>query len=388
MDRYNVAIIGGGGTGAAAAYDLTLRGLKVALFEHGELTSGTTGRHHGQLHSGARYVLGDINIARECMAETLILRRIAKDCIEYNQGLFLALNEEDCALTAPFVEACLSAGIPARELPVGSALAMESRINPKTKRAVLVPDGTIDAYRLAMAFFASAKAQGARIYHFSEVVGIDVTSGTVKSLLIHDLLNGREYRVAADAVINASGPWADRVAALAGIEVPVTAAVGTMVAVEGRITNMVVSRLRRPGDGDIIVPQRRLSIIGSTQRNTDKPDGLQPQKEEVEFLLAAADELVPGFSRQPFRAAWSAARPLAGRGNDDGRAISRDIAVFDHGPLDGVRGFFSIIGGKATTLRIMGEKVSDAVASYLGVQVASSSADQALLPHSAYWRLP
>jgi len=388
MDRYDVAIIGGGGTGAAAAYDLTLRGFKVALFERGELTSGTTGRHHGQLHSGARYALGDVNIARECMSETLILRRIAHDCIEYNQGLFLALNEEDCALTDPFVEACISAGIPAREIPVGEALSMEARINPKAERAVLVPDGTIDAYRLAMAFFASAKARGATIRHFSEVIGIDVVSGTVGSLLIHDLLNGREYRVQADAVINAAGPWSNRVAALAGIDVPVTAAAGSMVAVEGRIVNMVISRLRRPGDGDIVVPQRRLSIIGSTQQKTDNPDGLQPEREEVAFLLSAADELVPGFSLQPLRAAWSAARPLAGRTGDDGRAISRDIAIYDHGSLDGVKGLFSIIGGKATTLRIMGEKVADAVAGFLGVPVACSSADHALLPHSAYWRLP
>jgi glycerol-3-phosphate dehydrogenase len=388
MDRYDVAIIGGGGTGAAAAYDLTLRGLKVVLFERGELTSGTTGRHHGQLHSGARYALGDVNIARECMAETLILRRMAPDSIEYNQGLFLALNDDDCALADSFVEACLSAGIPAREIPVGQALSMESRINPKAKRAVLVPDGTIDAYRLAMGFFASAKARGARIHHFSEVTGIDIVAGSVGSLLIHDLLNGREYRVRADAVINAAGPWSNRVAALAGIDVPVTAAVGTMVAVEGRLTNMVVSRLRRPGDGDIVVPQRRLSIIGSTQRKTDNPDGLKPEREEVAFLLAAADELVPGFSLQAFRAAWSAARPLAGRAADDGRAISRDIAVFDHGSVDGVKGLFSIIGGKATTLRIMGKKVADAVAGYLGVSVPCCSEDQVLLPHGAYWRLP
>ena len=151
---------------------------------------------------------------------------------------------------------------------------------------------------------------------------------------------------------------------------------------------MIISRLRRPGDGDIVVPQRRLSIIGSTQRKTDNPDGLQPEREEVALLLAAADELVPGFSLQAFRAAWSAARPLAGRTADDGRAISRDIAVFDHGSLDGVKGLFSIVGGKATTLRVMGEKVADAVANYLGVTGACSSADQVLLPHSAYWRLP
>ena len=82
-----VCIIGGGGTGAALAYDLSLRGLSVILYEKGEFTSGTTGRHHGQLHSGARYAVADRAIARECMEETLILRRIVPEAIEYNGGV-------------------------------------------------------------------------------------------------------------------------------------------------------------------------------------------------------------------------------------------------------------------------------------------------------------
>jgi glycerol-3-phosphate dehydrogenase len=81
MDRIRACIIGGGGTGAALAWDLAQRGFAVSLFEKGELCSGTTGRHHGQLHCGARYATGDRNIARECYAETLILRRIAREAI-------------------------------------------------------------------------------------------------------------------------------------------------------------------------------------------------------------------------------------------------------------------------------------------------------------------
>ena len=60
----HIAVIGGGGTGAALSHDLTLRGFRVTLLERGALTSGTTGRHHGQLHSGARYAVRDPAIAR------------------------------------------------------------------------------------------------------------------------------------------------------------------------------------------------------------------------------------------------------------------------------------------------------------------------------------
>ena len=90
-----ILIIGGGGTGAALAHDLALRGYSVSLFEKGPLLSGTTGRHHGLLHSGARYAVNDPEAAKECIAENRILRRLVPDAIEQNGGLFLALNNED-----------------------------------------------------------------------------------------------------------------------------------------------------------------------------------------------------------------------------------------------------------------------------------------------------
>jgi glycerol-3-phosphate dehydrogenase len=68
MDAPQVVIVGGGDTGGALAHDLVLRGLQVTLVERGELTSGTTGRHHGLLHSGARYAVNDPESAVECIA--------------------------------------------------------------------------------------------------------------------------------------------------------------------------------------------------------------------------------------------------------------------------------------------------------------------------------
>jgi glycerol-3-phosphate dehydrogenase len=71
-----IIIIGGGGTGAALAHDLALRGFRVSLFEKGQLLCGSSGRHHGLLHSGARYAVHDAEAARECIAENQILRCI------------------------------------------------------------------------------------------------------------------------------------------------------------------------------------------------------------------------------------------------------------------------------------------------------------------------
>ena len=85
-DMEKIIIIGGGGTGAALAHDLSLRGFSVSLFEKGPLLSGTTGRHHGLLHSGARYAVNDPEAARECIEENTILRKIAPDALEQNGG--------------------------------------------------------------------------------------------------------------------------------------------------------------------------------------------------------------------------------------------------------------------------------------------------------------
>src|SRR5919201_1029065 len=90
---FHVLIVGGGGTGGALAHDLTLRGLKVTLVERGEFTSGTTGRHHGLLHSGARYAVGDRESAVECIEENVLLRKIAPGSFEENDGLFVAVTD-------------------------------------------------------------------------------------------------------------------------------------------------------------------------------------------------------------------------------------------------------------------------------------------------------
>ena len=379
-----VCIIGGGGTGGALAWDLVLRGLDVVLLERGELTSGTTGRHHGQLHSGARYAWADRRIARECFEETLVLRRIVPEAIEFNGGFFIALTDAEADLVPEFLDACAESGIPACEVPAARALELEPGMNPGLRRAVWVPDGSFDAFRLPLAFFAAAKSLGADIRPWCEVASLEVSGGRVVAARVVDRGGEApiEYRLEADWFVSAAGAWAGQVAALAGLDVPITPAPGTMVAVRGRFTDRVVSRLRHPSDGDIVVPQRGLSIIGSTQRVTNNPDSLLPPREEVAALLADGAALVPAFAGAAVHAAWSAARPLAGiagpaapdEADADGRSLSRDFAVLDHETRDGIAGLSTIIGGKATVLRAMAEKTADAVCAKLGITAPCETA--------------
>jgi glycerol-3-phosphate dehydrogenase len=399
MTSSHVIVIGGGGTGAALAYDLSLRGFRVTLLERGELTCGTTGRHHGQLHCGARYAVGDRDIGRECMRESAILRRIVPDSIEFNYGLFVALSEEDEGYTDTFVEACRDCSIPTRLLAAKQALAMEPRLNPRLRLAVQVPDGSMDAWRLALQFFAAAQGAGAEVRNFSEVVALKLENpvseaggsagrSRVTGVRVRDHRSGGEYELQADLVVNATGAWSRKTASMAGVEIAVSPSPGTMVAVKGRLTNMMISRLHPPGDGDIIVPQRNLSIIGSTQWLTEDPEDVRVPGRDVEHLLDCAAEMVPAFREAAFHAAWAAPRPLVGEaGGEAGlRSLSRDFSLIDHGETDGVDRFLSIIGGKATTLRGMAEITADRVCEQLGIEAACRTAETVLPPARSYYK--
>ena len=96
-------VIIGGGIGGAIAHDLALRGFSVVVLEKGELCCGSTGRHHGLLHSGARYALHDVATAAECMTENRILRAIAPQAVEQNDGLFVALDDADMVHYKQFI---------------------------------------------------------------------------------------------------------------------------------------------------------------------------------------------------------------------------------------------------------------------------------------------
>jgi glycerol-3-phosphate dehydrogenase len=383
----HVLIIGGGGTGGALAHDLSLRGVRVTLVERGELTSGTTGRHHGLLHSGGRYAVKDHDSAVECIEENRILRRICPGSLELNDGLFVAVTDEDVDYLEPFMEGCAECGIPAELLTPEQALRLEPGLNPDVRLAVRVPDGAMDAMRMPLRFFATARRNGATIRPFMEVVGLLEHDGLVTGATVHDHVTGKEGDVQADIVVNAAGPWSEKIAAMAGVGVPIRPSPGVLLALRGRLCNMVVNRLHPAGDGDIVVPMRGLSVVGTSSWVVDDPDALDVPDDHVERMYAEGARLIPAVARAEFRAAWSAARPLIGsRGEaESGRELSRTFKTFDHRETDGVEGFITITGGKGTTLRAMAEVCADVICRKLDVDEPCRTRDTVLLPHTAYY---
>jgi glycerol-3-phosphate dehydrogenase len=383
----HVLIVGGGGTGGALAHDLALRGVRVTLVERGEFTSGTTGRHHGLLHSGARYAVNDHESAVECIDENRILRAIAPGSFEENDGLFVAIDDEDMAYLPGFLEGCEASGIPAEQLTPQQALRLEPMLNPGLKAAVRVPDATMDAMRMPLRFFATAKSNGATLLNYMEVTGLLVHDGVVSGAAVHDHVTGRDTEIHADLTVNATGPWSEKVASLAGVDVPIRPSPGVMLALRGRMCNMVINRLHASGDGDIVVPQRALSIVGTSSWVVEDPEDLGVPQDHVARMVTEGSKLIPAVATATHRAAWSAARPLIGsRGEaDSGRELSRTFKTIDHAAEGGAEGFVTITGGKGTTLRGMAEVCADVVCRKLGVEEPCRTRETVLLPHVAYF---
>lgn len=380
-DRPHVVVVGAGSTGAAVAHDLALRGFRVTVVERGEVGSGTTGRNHGLLHSGARYAVTDPVAAQECIEENLILRKIMPEGLELNGGYFLALTPEDMDFRQAFLEGCEAAGIPTREVPLDQLRRMEPRLSPRVLGGVLVPDGVFEPYRFCLSFLATAQARGAQVLTYHEVEGILVEGGRTRGVRVRDRLRGQEVTLTADAVVNAGGPWAAKIAATAGCRVPLTLAPGVMIAVGTRYSHRVVNRLAPPGDGDIIVPQRFTSMIGTTSWTVDDADLIPIPPDHVERMLDAGEQFFPGFRKQPPRGVFAVARPLAApeEGQVSERTLSRDFACKHH-EEEGAAGLFSVTGGKTTTARIMAEAVVDQVGTWLGFERPCQTRTEVLLP--------
>jgi glycerol-3-phosphate dehydrogenase len=300
--------------------------------------------------------------------------------------LFVAITEEDEAYAEAFLEGCETCHIPTRVLSPKQTLELEPNLNPDLRLAVQIPDGTIDAWRLPLHFFATAKHRGADIHPYNEVMGFIMQAGVISGVRVLDHKTNKEYDLKGDLVINATGPWAEKVTGMAGAEVPVRPSPGVMVAVRGRFHNMVINRLNPSSDGDIIVPQRNLSVIGTSSWVVDDPDKLGVPEDHIQLMFKMGSLMVPSIKNAEFRAAWSAARPLIGsKGEDEGRELSRTFKCFDHKERDNVEGLVSIIGGKAMTLRGMAETTVDVVCRKFGLDIPCRTHEEVLLPYRAFY---
>jgi glycerol-3-phosphate dehydrogenase len=361
-----VLIIGAGVTGVGLARDLALRGVHCVVVEAKDINGGASGANNGLLHSGARYVSNDPVSAEECRDESRLLKTLAPACIEDTGGLFVAVAGDDEAYIAEFPRLCARHGIPVRELQRQEALELEPALADSLIAAYLVEDAAINPFRLSLENITQAEAHGSRLMTHTAVVRFEREGSRIQAAHLRQK-SGRETVIEAQQVVNATGPWAGTVAALAGLSVPIIYSKGTLLVTQTRVARSVINRLRPPSDGDIVSPGGTVSLVGTTSVGLNAPSPCRPTLAEVDRLVTEAAVMVPMLADMRYVRAFAGVRPLLpAKKVADTRALSRGFVVLDH-EAEGLSNFITITGGKITTFRLMAEKAADLICSRLGV---------------------
>ncbi len=392
-NKPQVVVIGGGSTGCGIARDLAMRGVDVTLVEQGNLTHGTTGRMHGLLHSGGRYAVSDQIAAEECIDENRILRDIASHCVEMTGGLFVKRPEDTEEYFQKKLEGCKECNIPAEVLSAQEAREIEPYLAKDIDKAIKVPDGAIDPFRLCVANAASAEEHGARIETHAPVVDLlKDDDGTIAGVVVeHESGPGKRVHrepgtreeIPADYVVNATGAWAGRIGEMAGLEdeIEVRPGKGVMTIMNTRQVDTVINRCKPKGDADIVVPHETTAILGTTDIEVDDPEDYPEEQWEVDLMIDTLSELVPILQEaRTIRSFWGV-RPLyepPDTGTSDSTDITRRYFLLDHEERDNVNGMTSIVGGKFTTYRLMAEEISDHVCEKFGIDAECRTADEPL----------
>lgn len=364
-----VVIIGGGITGVGLARDLALRGVPCLLVEAKDLCTGASGANHGLLHSGARYVFSDPTAAVECRDEGALIKALAPHCIEDTGGLFVAVEGDDERHIADFPGRCARCGIEVREISAAEARRLEPVLSERLIAAFEVPDAAVDPFQLAFDNLSEALQLGARAMLHTRVTGFECDRRQIRKVRLRNELTGEQTEVAAAQVVNAAGPWAREVAALARIRLELSYSKGSLLITDQRLARRVINRLRPASDADILVPGGTVSILGTTSIQLDRLDRIIPTIEESETILHAAAAMVPALATTRYIRSYAGVRPLIASSSQEGRSLSRGFALIDHS-ADGMDNFVSIVGGKLTTYRLMAEKAADLVCRRLGQERA------------------
>ncbi|WP_448586079.1 glycerol-3-phosphate dehydrogenase [Thermaurantiacus sp.] len=359
----DLAIIGGGVNGAGVARDAAGRGLAVALIEAGDLGGGTSGASTKLIHGGLRYLeFGDLALVRKSLAERDRILRAAPH-IAWPQPFLLPVvpwGRPALVLRAAlFVYDALAPrrGLP-RTVPVDlRADPAGGALNRTLTRAFRFHDGWIDDSRLVALLARDARERGARILTRDPVVEAKRTEGGW-------VLGTRSgERMSARHVVNAAGPWAERVARdiLGLADPPALRLVQGAHLVTRRVNRTDEAFLLQQPDGRIvfILPyERDWSLIGTTETPVEGPDQPTVTAAEEAYLLAAANAvLARPLTSADIRHRFAGIRPLVFEPGKSSRETTRDWRFVDHRGAAAT----TIVGGKLTTFRRLAEALVSAL---------------------------
>ena len=387
MRAVDLVVVGGGATGLGCALDAAARGHSVLLVEARDFAAGTSSRSTKLIHGGVRYLAqGRIGLVREALRERARLLRNAPALVHPLRFVVPARNLAERLL--------LRVGLGAYEVLAGAdglggcrmldaaglRVALPGLRDEGLRGGVAFHDAQFDDAGLALALARTASAHGALLLNHCAVHALVVEDGRLRGVVVHEAEGGRTYRVAARAVINATGVWGDALRRRAD-----PAARALLRPSQG--VHLVVDADCLPGGDALLVPRmpdgRVLFmipwggkvLIGTTDTpRADAPDEPEPLAGEVDDLLAAAARWLrrpptPGAVRSVF----VGLRPLLGEGEGGGEPGGASSRISrEHRVEVSAQGLVSVLGGKWTTYRAMAEEAVDAAEAVGGLARRSS----------------
>ena len=385
--QFDLIVVGGGIVGSGVARDAALRGLKVALFEKQDFGGGTTAGSTRLIHGGLRYLeLLDFRLVRLDLRERETLLRIAPHLVK------------PLRFIVPFYEggragrAKMRLGMLLYDLlSFDKSLPRHSVLNAAEVRAA-EPGLRADGLRGAVAYYDAqarsperlclenlidAREHGAHVSNYAEVTGALRSGGTVNGVRVRDALGatGEEVEVKGRVVVNASGPWFDRVARnltpQAGPRIRATKGIHIACPPLSRHALVLFSKL----DGRLffVIPWLGYSWIGTTDTDyREDPGAAHASAADVDYLTGSVKEFVPDVDSAPVYFSNAGVRALVMEEGSES-SVSRMHRVSD-GERTGAPGLVSVLGGKLTGYRAIAEEVVDVVCSKLGVKTRCRTA--------------
>jgi glycerol-3-phosphate dehydrogenase len=382
-ERFQVIVIGGGINGIAIARECARGGRRTLLVEQHDFAAGTTSRSTRIIHGGLRYLEhAEIGLVRESLLERRRLLQ-QKPHLVHPVHFLLALDQES-GRNALVVRT----GLWLYRNLGGGKLCPDSSRDDQHKLERLLDSGrrwSIFSYedaqcefpeRLVAEWLVEAMEAGAVARNHTQVLAVDVRHRRAAAVLLRDQLTGKEERVEGTWIINATGPWADRLCQRSHIDTP-----HPMV---GGVRGSHILLPRFPGAPDaavyteavdkrpiFVIPWNEQILVGTTEiADQDDPARVHPSQDEIDYLVRSLLHLFPRvkLSAGDIRYTFAGVRPLPFAPKEKAAAVSRRHYLHDHAQ-DGAEHMISVIGGKLTTAAELARQC----AARIGVQSSAQS---------------
>lgn len=380
-DTFDLLVIGGGATGCGIAVDAATRGLKVALIEKSDLAEGTSSKSTKLVHGGVRYLemavkkcdRAQYNLVKEALHERGIFLRNAPhlaNALPLVTPLYKWLD-------VPYVYAgLLLYDVLAGKMGLGKSYVIGRDEALKRfpmlkkeglKAGVVYYDGQFNDARMAVTLALTARQNGAAIATQVEAIALEKHDGKLCGARVRDTISGEEFSIRARGVINAAGPFVDRIRAMddAAAKPLLKAASGIHIVLSSRFvppdTGLLIPKTE---DGRVlfVLPWQGHALIGTTDNPAEIVDHPRATEEEIEYVLRHINQYFNlSVTRADVQSVWSGLRPLV---QFDPGANTAQL-VREHLLTVSPSGLLSMAGGKWTSYRKMAEEaVDEAIATF------------------------